>query len=429
MRSPFALLGLLALSALAGLATACGSSNPSKDGPDGASSDDAAGSGGDARVDGAIEAGGDGARGHDGGTSGGDGSSDGAAADVVHGDAHPDGSGSDGASSEAGVVCAGQPCFTGQSCVSGACAFESCTGYNVPGDYATLAAALAAVSPKGGTICLGAQDYDETVGIESGDASGVVVIQGVSAASTSVTSLSVESGDAIPSVVVKGLTLGSLYMFTGTVDVTMSVSISASKLESVNLSAGSGTVDLTLDGVEVTASSTAEPVMTLGTADDGVSATILIQNSYIHDSGGIQIGANFSWGDGLSISTTMLNNTFVNNSTAINDTSEACCGWSVTSAYYNNVFLDNTLALSLAALGSVGNNAFYGNTNNYGGAATDGSGTIKTDPKLDTSTTPPGLLAGSPLRGAADASHAPTHDYWGRSRGASVDIGAVQSSH
>jgi hypothetical protein len=74
-----------------------------------------------------------------------------------------------------------------------------------------------------------------------------------------------------------------------------------------------------------------------------------------------------------------------------------------------------------------GNNALFGNTANYYGMAVDGPGYVKSDPLLDTTVTPPRLGQGSPARGAADPGHAPAKDFWGRTRGQSPDIGAVQN--
>jgi hypothetical protein len=89
----------------------------------------------------------------------------------------------------------------------------------------------------------------------------------------------------------------------------------------------------------------------------------------------------------------------------------------------------NGTALELLGVPSDwGYNALYSNTTNYAANATAGMGTTESDPMLDTSTTPPGLLSGSPCRGAANPSVAPAHDFWGRPRGSSLDIDAVQSS-
>ena len=427
MRPSDAVVCLICASLLA-LGCGSGSGRPGN-GADGSAEDGAAEVGADRSAPPDAHGGKDGAMGRKDGAA--DASADAAmgATDAAGGpDVHFDGGKGDAMGEGGAVTCAGKPCFAGQSCVGGACTFTDCTGDHVPGDYATVAAAVSALSGKGGTICLGAQAYDETVGVGTATAPGTLVIQGVSPAQTTLTQLSVESGSAIPTVVVKGLSLGSLFMFTGTAPVANDVSLSACKVGGISVSAGSGDVTLSLDGVEVTATSTVAPILSFGTADDGVNARLSIQNSYIHDSGGIRVSANFAWGVGLLLTTTMTNNTFVNNTTAVDDSSDPCCGWAISHAYSNNLFVDNGVGLSLATLGTVGNNAFYGNTTNYAGAAVDGPGTVKSDPMLDKSTAPPGLLSGSPCRGAGDASVAPTHDYWGRPRGSSVDIGAVQSS-
>jgi hypothetical protein len=402
------------------LGTACGSGGPDHDATDGSAAEDRgspresgtstdgpighAGEGGQAHRDASVEAS---AR-HDGGAV--EGSSD-----AVSGD----GSGKP-------ITCGAATCFVGQSCVAGACEFTDCVGDHVPGDYATVQDAVTALAPTGGTICLGAQTYDETVGFAAPPSvSTTIVILGISPAETVLESLGVEGDQSSPSVVLKGLTLGSLNVapYAGLISVTMS----AGKLEGIG-GAGEGGIDITLDGVEVTASTPSGAVISLGVTDEGSeSLSITIENSYIHDTGGISLETEYGAGGTLSFSATFLNNTFVNNSTAIDNTAVANGSSTVTSSYYNNLFVDNGVALNLAAAGTTGNNALYGNTANYAGMAVDGPGYVKANPMLDAST-PPGLQSGSPCRGTGNASHAPNHDYWGKPRGSVVDIGAVQSS-
>src|SRR5262249_23612218 len=101
----------------------------------------------------------------------------------------------------------------------------------------------------------------------------------------------------------------------------------------------------------------------------------------------------------------------------------------VVMSIFNNLLIGNGVGIALSApVATFGNNALYNNVNNYDGVATDGAGYVKTDPLLDTSTTPPGLLSGSPGLGAGDSTKGSPHDFWGRRRGSKVDIGAVQSS-
>jgi hypothetical protein len=403
------------------LCAACGSGNTNRDAADGSSAADGAMPTRDASSDAPPRApeggpqdgstGSEASAGHDAGL------------DVGLGDAGHDAALDDATDS---VMCGTSTCFVGQSCVSGACAFTDCIGDSVPGDYATVQDAVTALAPVGGTICLGAQMYDESVGFGlAAPLSTTIVIQGVSPAQTVLQSLGIEADESSPSVVLKGLTLGSL--FVNAYDGLISVTMSASKLEGIGGPLGGG-LAITLDGVEITSSSTAGPVISLGVSDMGDSLSLTVENCYIHDTGGISLSTEYGYGMGLSFNATFLNNTFVDNTTAIdNAAEEEGSSGSVASSYFNNLFVNNGLALDLAMTGTTGNNALYGNTTNYAGMAVDGPGYVKANPMLDTST-PPGLESGSPCRGAGDAAQAPSHDYWGKSRGSIVDIGAVQSS-
>lgn len=178
----------------------------------------------------------------------------------------------------------------------------------------------------------------------------------------------------------------------------------------------------------------------LGVIYDGGGSTssvlnVTLQNAYIHDSGfglafvpGYMNGIEYNGPAYCDVN--VLNDTFerddngVSNSIFCSDPSPAGPGLTC----FNNLLVDNTTALALGPSDVSGYEALYGNTTNFALSATAGPGTIESNPLLDTSTTPPGLLAGSPCRGAANAAVAPNHDFWGRPRGSSVDIGAVQSS-
>jgi hypothetical protein len=341
-----------------------------------------------------------------------------------------------------GGPCGGVTCRGGQVCVQSACVYQGCTGYNVPGDYATIQDAVTALTPMGGTICLAAQTYTEDVS-SAVVSSNVVTIQGISAAKTKLTgSMTLTSSVNLQGFTVEGyVTLenaggggGSLLenmevddAHFGAVNVIAgTLTIRASKI----LETGTGLPDavyvendstLVLDGDDVSATS--------GYAiyeQVGAPLVLTLQNSYVHDSvAGVVVDPSLS-------TYTIVNNTFVNAGSAIEiglhtDDSVRML------TYENNLFVNGQLAVSInPASGMVnppafGHNGFFGNMTNFGGAAVDGAGDVKADPLLQTSTTPPSLGAGSPARGAGDASVAPTTDYWGNPRGASVDLGCVQA--
>ena len=110
------------------------------------------------------------------------GSERGAGDDGGGGGAQPD---AGGEPAGALVPCGAVFCREGATCVSGACELPSCTGYRVPGDFATVQAAATAVGPGGGTICVGAGTFEEDVFVNG---QSPVVVQGISPDKTTVRS-------------------------------------------------------------------------------------------------------------------------------------------------------------------------------------------------------------------------------------------------
>jgi len=178
---------------------------------------------------------------------------------------------------------------------------------------------------------------------------------------------------------------------------------------------------LNLDGVDLSSGSTPY-ALEVGTLGGGV-LTLNVVNSYIH---GSTSGVSVSLGGALAseLAATFENDTFESNGTAFIEPA----GSGATLQFWNNLVVNNMVGVSTGGGSTFGNNAYFGNTTNFAGTAIAGTGVVEANPDLATGTSPPGLLAGSPCRGAGDPSHAPNHDFYGRARGASVDIGAVQSS-
>jgi hypothetical protein len=346
-------------------------------------------------------------------------------------DGHGTGSDSHSSGSDAGDSgsCGGAICYAGQSCVSDQCAFTTCSGAHVPGDYAMIQAAINALTNGcgQGTICLAAQTYAENLSVTTGS----ITIEGVSPSQTSITALDMPYGDGLGNVGVSltGVSIHGVTIRTGANPGNGTASFTACSIGTLDVAPASASLVVSLDGVDLSSGNTAAAI-TIGQSDGVFSITV--ENSYIHDSGSGVYFTN-STESTATASLAFLDNTFENAGTALS-TPEGCvdlevCGQPSVS-YYNNLFIDNTLAVDTQTNEVVadGNNALFANTTNYGGIAADGSGYVKSDPLLDTSTTPPGLKTGSPCRGAGDPSHASTHDFWGRPRGPTIDIGAVQSS-
>ncbi len=284
---------------------------------------------------------------------------------------------------------------------------------------------MSALGPSGGTICLTGPSYTESF-----SASTSLTIQGISAASTVVNGELIfnspvhlqgfqVSGDAqlngAPSVVEN---MG----FVGLLEVNADATITASKIVNPGGNAvynqnGSNPTVL-FDGVDISAPAN------YGLYFGGDTAKLTVQNSYFHDSSRGAVLA-------TSSSIAFVNNTFVNAGLALNI---GCTDTSAVLAftYENNLFVDNQVAVTVSTpcggqMPLFASNGYYGNTNNFAGTAVDGAGDVKTDPLLQTTVTPPTLGAGSPAIGAGLTSVAPATDYWGNPRGASVDLGCVQS--
>ncbi len=327
-------------------------------------------------------------------------------------------------------TCGGAICYVGQSCVANQCSFTACTGAHVPGDYATIQQAIDALTHGGGqgTICLAAQTYTENLSLDTGS----VTIEGVSPSQSSVTGvLDMPYGAGLGDVGLSltGLSIDGVTLRTGANPGNGTASFTACSIGTLNIAAGSASLVVSLDGVDIS-SGDAAAAITIGQSDGAFS--ISAENSYIHDSA---YGVHFSNSTASTAAAvlTFINNTFENNGTAIS-TPAGCVDLEVcgqpTVNYFNNLFAKNTLAVDTETNEVIadGNNALFGNTTNYAGIAADGPGYVKSDPLLDVSTTPPGLQSGSPCRGAGDPSHASPHDFWGRPRGSTIDIGAVQST-
>lgn len=319
----------------------------------------------------------------------------------------PDG----GPAPTARVSCGGTFCRADQTCNSGSCSFP-CTGTNVPGDYATLANAVSALAPTGGTICLKAQAYPETVTV-SGTAGKTLTIVGPNAADTKVNTLYVSSGyDAVS---LRGIS-GTFY------------ANGRSKMDAIGL-AGSvyvqsnGPQEIRLDGVNLGGSAASPSSYGLYVyPQNGGSPKVTVTSSYIHDATyGVYIYGYYGASE-----VTVLNSTFSGNDTGISVTSAS---YSPTLTYSNNLFVNHkSFAISLATAPTQlthENNLLFGNANNYSGSAADGAGYLKVDPNLDNAS-PPEPKPGSPARGSALGTRAPALDYYGVARGGGADRGAVQ---
>jgi hypothetical protein len=372
-------------------------------------------------LDGSTDAG---LEGHDGAAEGG--AVDASEHDALHGEdgakdaAAHDASVSHDAEHDAGVAivtCGGATCYAGQSCVGGVCETTDCVGVHVPGDYATVQAAATALGmlPAGGTICLGAQTYVEyVVGKATG---GLVKIQGMGPAVTTVEYFAASSG----SWALEGLTL-----FTVSDGPANALSITNAVIDAPTngdygiLLTGSASGTISLSGVDIEGNGADEGIA----FSTGTTASLFVDSSYIH---GAETGI-ASLVSGNVPTVHVMNSTFANNGDALQLDMAQGPGGAPVAAVYNSLFLNNGTGINLSNAGIAGHNAFYGNFADYSGlAVAPTTGDVTTDPMV-TNAGPPGLLAGSPCRGAGDPAHAAPVDFYGRPFGATPDIGAVQST-
>lgn len=311
------------------------------------------------------------------------------------------------------VACGGTFCRAEQACNAGRCTFP-CAGTQVPGDYATLANAVSALSPMGGTICLKSQQYAESVSI-TGTAGKNLTIIGTNAADTNVRTLTVGTG--FDTVTIRGV--GGQITASG-----------RSKVEAIGTSGviyvqSTGPQEVRIDGANLggTPASPASYGLYVYPGSGGGAPKVWVTNSYFHDS---ETGV-YIYGYYGTAEVSIVNSTFMNNGTGISNTSTS---YPPILTYSNDIFVNHrTFALNLT--GTIPqlvheNNVLFGNVNNYSGIAADGADYLKTDPTLDNSV-PPEPRVGSPARRSSLGSRAPATDFFGVARAGGADRGAVQS--
>jgi hypothetical protein len=343
---------------------------------------------------------------------------------------------------EADAVICEKRCHAEQACIDGQCTF-SCSGVWVPGDYADIQAAVDALQPAGGTICLRPVTFTEEVYIRPAAALHIV---GASADRTIIDgSISVGegSGDATITLqgmgVTRGVRVTNLLPFSNDVKLLWSM-ISNPDGCGLDIYGNWNESQVLVDGCDISADPSHAAVR-ISRLRSGTSLSVTIQNSYLHAAAaGVDVDTDREdpgdpWsgprpGDANAV-IEILNDTLLGHDTALL-VATPLAGVRLDVTYANTVIASNGIGIDLtgydASTAVHRSNALYGNTTNYAGTAVPGPDYVTEDPLLDMSVAPPELLPGSPCRGAGDPDLAPPTDFWGTIRSGSIDIGAVQSA-
>jgi len=321
-------------------------------------------------------------------------------------------------------LCGGVRCRAEQKCVKDLCTF-SCTGVTVPGDYASITSAVTAMSSTGGTICLGESTFKETVSITG---SKPMTIIGASNDRSIVSRIQVSGGAG--TFVLKGIGVTDGVQTDSTNLQLVGVKLTPSLLSRHGVtvrSVNSTTFTVTVDGCDIAPTKGYSGIYL--TDSTYGQWTLNVWNTWIH---GAKAGVDIYHyvGPGTTPLVKLVNDTFTENDTAIQTTRSSTSGTgNISLTYVNDLIVSNGVGINIGSGTTFThrNNALFGNTTNYAGAATPGTGYVTTDPLMNEFSTPPGLKPGSPCRGAADPLAAPEVDYWGITRSLKFDIGAVQT--
>lgn len=326
-------------------------------------------------------------------------------------------------------ICGGSVCHADQECVDEECVFE-CDGVTVPGDYASISSAIAALGGVGGTICVLPGTYEEDVNVNNlfyervtlrGAGASLVTIDGELNLGAGAT----EDGDGI---LVEGFTVtGGVSVATRPpVDLRAMRMIgpAGSLTPALSISGGFYYPRVTVDGCHMTAEAAAVAVLSSGTSIDAPLATIT--NSYLEGgTRGLYVQASNSSG-GFKTYVRLLGSTVRGADDGIET---YVFQVNLTLDVFNTIVTGNDVGANIqpGTTFNHGNNAFFGNVTNYAGSAIPGTGYVTQDCLLDDAFVPPSLEAGSPCIDAADPANGLPTDYYGHPRGAAPDIGAVEA--
>jgi len=316
---------------------------------------------------------------------------------------------------------------TDQTCDGADVPGFACSGYTVPGSYASIGAASAALgnSPTVQTICLTGTTYTENPTIR-----GNLRIIGPSQYDTRINGrVTFASGRAGSTIELQGVTISNgVYVEDGSS--TFSTTLSDCILEDTNNHNihvernGYGTPNFAVRRCIIEARSTASAVYLY---DYGYNSTdrvsLEIRDNYI--SGGsytVRTAVTKSSSRRTYQSVTIVNNTIEGGNYGL-----WMIGRYTPFQIKNNILVDNARAFHWDGGGSMNNdfNLYFGNSTNFSGSATGGANRVTADPLLSAEV-PPVPATGGVADGAGTTSYASTVDYWTNPRPSPPSIGAVE---
>lgn len=331
------------------------------------------------------------------------------------------GAGADGGGGgSAAVPCGTTFCRADQTCSGNVCQAAACAGPSVPGDYATIAAAITALSNAGTdvTICLKAQTYPSSTFTisDSGNHQKNFKLVGVSADATIIQG-AVTLGTGFATATISGVTIDGQNSYAlQASNVQTAFTLTGSRLRGSSTTSLYNFGTITFDGVDVQPSQNSGYAIEVSAQNASNASHFILKNSYVHDAAYCVYASSVQTVD-------VVNNTLLNCQNGIYGSGGGALN------YWNNVIAKNTangVNIQSPVTVTHGNNALWGNMTNYAGLAVAGTGYVTSDCNLDTHS-PPILGAGSPCKHAGDTMHAPTVDYYDVTRNAPVDIGAVET--
>ena len=303
----------------------------------------------------------------------------------------------------------------------------ACSGYTVPGSYATINAASAALGDSATvqTICLTARTYTESPTIR-----GNLEIIGPSQYDTTINGrVTISNGYPNAAIGIQGVTVtNGIYVEDGARTFTTTLTdciLEETPNHNIHIERnGYGTPHMNVRRCIIEARSSASAIYLY---DYGYNST---------DRVSLEVRDNHITGGSYTLRTAVTKSstrrtyqavTIVNNTIEGGNYGLWMIGRYTNFQIKNNILTGNSRAFHWDGGGSMVNdyNLYYGNSTNFSGSAVGGANRITADPGLSADS-PPVPAAGGVADGAGTTSYASTQDYWTNPRPSPPSIGAVE---